>query len=156
MKKEKEPEIKVVTKNRKVHQHFFVMESFEAGISLYGHEVKSLRQGKISIEEGVVRIEKDEILLMNVHIPPYSHLSHVEYNPTRTRKLLMHREEIVRIYGQVQSKGLALVPLEIYFKRGYAKVAIGLAKSKKGSDRREELKRRDAEREAQRSGVRLR
>lgn len=135
--------IKTITKNRRVHQRFSILESFEAGISLYGHEVKSLRSGHASIEEGVVRIENGEIFLLNVHIPPYAHLSHVEYQPTRTRKLLMHRQEIQKLLGQVQTKGLTLVPLELYFKRGIAKLAVGLAKGKKMEDRREEIKKRD-------------
>ena len=151
MKKEKDPEIKIITRNRKAHQKFSILESFEAGISLYGHEVKSLRQGKASIEEGLVRIDRGEIFLFNVHIPPYSHLRDIEYQPTRTRKLLMHKKEIEKLYGQVQKKGLTLVPLEIYFKRGKAKLALGLAKGKKTEDRREELKKRDVERDIRRA-----
>jgi SsrA-binding protein len=150
LKKEKDPEVKVITRNRKVHQRFSVLEAFEAGISLFGHEVKSLRTGKASIEESVVRLDRGEIFLFNAHIPPYSHLSHVEYVPTRSRKLLMHRREIDRLEGQVRTKGLTLVPLELYFKRGVAKVSVGLAKGKKASDRRQEIKKREAEREIRR------
>ena len=150
-------EIKIVTRNRKVHQRFSILESLEAGISLYGHEVKSLRSGKASIEEGLVRLEKGEIFLFNVHIPPYPHLSHVNYLPTRTRKLLMHSKEIERLNSQVQSKGLTLVPLELYFKKGLAKVSIGLAKGKKGRDRREEMKKRETERTIKRNfSIRIR
>lgn len=144
-------EIKVVATNRKARQRFFVLESFEAGISLYGHEVKSLRFGKVSIEESFAQISNHEIFLLNTHIPPYSHLSHIEYEPTRTRKLLMHKREINRISTETQAKGLTLVPLEIYFKNGVAKVAIGLAKGKKTVDRREEIKKREVERAIRRN-----
>lgn len=151
MKKENDSEIKIITKNRKAHQRFSILESFEAGLALHGHEVKSLRQGKASIEESLIRIDGGEIFLFNAHIPQYSHLTHVEYHPTRTRKLLMHRREIDRLFGQVQTKGLTLIPLEIYFKRGKAKVAVGLAKGKKTEDRREEIKKRDVERDIRRA-----
>ena len=150
MKKEKEPEIKIIAKNRKAHQRFFVVEAFEAGVSLFGHEVKSLREGKASLDEGLVRIDRGEIFLMNVHIPPYSHLTHVDYVPTRTRKLLMHRKEIDRLSGQVQAKGLTMVPLELYLKKGKVKLGLGLVKGKKTEDRREELKKRDVERDIRR------
>ena len=129
---------------------FTILEAFEAGISLFGHEVKSLRGGKASIEEGLVRIDRGEIFLMNVHIPPYAHLSHVEYQPTRSRKLLMHRSEIDRLDSQAQAKGLTLIPLELYFKNGKVKVTVGLAKGKKTADRREEIKKRESEREIRR------
>ena len=102
------------------------------------------------MDEGLVRVDKGEAYLFNVHIPPYEHLSHVEYNPTRSRKLLLHRQEIDKIEDQVKTKGLALVPLELYFKKGIAKVAVGLAKGKLDSDRREEIKKRDTDREIRR------
>lgn len=130
---------------------FSILESFEAGIVLYGYEVKSLRAGRVSIEEAVVRAENGEMFLYNVHIPPYSHLSHVDYKPTRTRKLLMHRKEIEHLAGQTQSKNLTLVPLELYFKKGIAKVCVALAKGKKMADRREEIKKRETDREIRRS-----
>ena len=152
-KKEKEDSIKVVARNRRAHQRFTILEALEAGIVLLGHEVKSLRQGKASIEESLVRIDKNEIFLFNTHIPPYAHLSHVLYNPARTRKLLLHRKEIDRLGREVQTQGMTLVPLEIYFKEGKAKVSVGLAKGKKTADRREEIKKREADR-AIRSKVR--
>ncbi len=126
------------------------MESFEAGLVLLGHEVKSLRSGKISLDEGLVRFDKGELFLFNVHIPPYEHLSHVEYEPTRTRKLLMHRKEIEKISSQAQVKGLALFPLEIYFKNGIVKVSVGMGKGKKDEDQREEIKKRDVDRDIHR------
>ena len=139
-----------IVQNKKAFHDYFIEQRFEAGIALHGHEVKSLRAGKSSIEEGLVRVDKGEIFLFNVHIPPYSHLSRVDYVPTRTRKLLMHKKEIERLGGQVQTKGLALVPLEIYFKKGIAKVSVGLAKGKRAIDRRDEIKKREAEREIRR------
>src|SRR3989344_1495048 len=146
-----EPSIQSISKNRKAHMRFTVLEAFEAGIVLKGFEVKSLRDGKVSLEEGVVRIDRVEAFLMNVHIPPYKHISHnVEYEPTRTRKLLMHREQINKISAQAQAKGLALFPLELYFKNGRAKVAVGMGKGKKAQDQREDIKKRDAEREIRR------
>src|SRR3989344_9581538 len=97
MPKSTEPDIKSVSKNRKAHMRFSILEAYEAGIVLHGYEVKSLREGKVSLEEGLVRIDKGEAYLMNVHIPPYRHLSHVEYEPTRTRKPLLHRGQIDKI-----------------------------------------------------------
>ena len=151
MPKPADPSIKSISKNRKAHMRFAVLEAFEAGIVLAGCEVKSLREGKVSLEEGLVRIDKGEAYLMNVHIPPYKHLSNVEYNPTRTRKLLLHRQQIDKISAEAQAKGLALVPLELYFKNGRAKVTVGLAKGKRQEDRREEIKKRDVEREMRRA-----
>ncbi|OGR89046.1 MAG: SsrA-binding protein [Elusimicrobia bacterium RIFCSPLOWO2_01_FULL_60_11] len=151
MPKSTEPDIKSVSKNRKAHMRFSILEAYEAGIVLHGYEVKSLREGKVSLEEGLVRIDKGEAYLMNVHIPPYRHLSHVEYEPTRTRKLLLHRGQIDKIDEEIRTKGLALVPLELYFKDGRAKVTVGLAKGKKDQDRREEIKKRDVERDIRRA-----
>jgi SsrA-binding protein len=151
MKKKEAPLIQTITKNRKAHMRFAVLEAFEAGIVLHGYEVKSLRAGRVSIEEGLVRADRGELFLMNVHIPPYSHVSHMDVDPLRTRKLLMHAKEIDRLSSEVQVKGLALIPLELYFKNGMAKVTVGLAKGKKSEDRREEIKKREADREISRA-----
>lgn len=148
--KKKEPVIQVITRNRKAAMRFFIVETYEAGIALYGHEVKSLRQGRANIEESLVRVDAGQMTLFNAHIQPYSHLAHVAAEPARTRRLLMHRAEIDRLGSQVQTKGMTLIPLELYFKNGIAKVKVGLAKGKKTEDRREELKKRDAEREIRR------
>jgi len=144
------PALKTISKNRKLHQRFSVLEALEAGISLYGYEVKSLRAGRASIEEGVIKILHGEAVLMGVHIPPYEKLSHVDYDPIRSRKLLLHRREINKLEGQVMTKGLTILPLELYFKNGVAKVTVGLVKSKNVKDRREEIKRKDSDREIQR------
>ncbi|OGR82657.1 MAG: SsrA-binding protein [Elusimicrobia bacterium RIFCSPLOWO2_01_FULL_64_13] len=146
------PDVKIIARNRKSREKFTILESFEAGIELLGYEVKSLRLGRISIDEGVVRIDRGQMLLMNVHIPPYNYSSHIEIDPVRTRRLLMHRDEIDRLEVQVRTKGAALIPLEIYFKKGYAKVSVGLGKGKKFRDRREEIKKRESERETRSRG----
>lgn len=152
-RKEKEPVIKSIAKNRKAHQRFAIIEALEAGLALKGHEVKSLRQSKVSIEEGLVRVNGGEIFLFNVYIAPYSHYSYKDIEPTRTRKLLMHRSEITRLSMEAQRQGMTLIPLEIYFKNGRAKVTVGLAKGKKDQDRREDIKKRDTEREIRRKYV---
>ncbi|MBI2118873.1 MAG: SsrA-binding protein SmpB [Elusimicrobia bacterium] len=146
----KENSIKTISRNRRAHLRFTILESLEAGIVLHGYEVKSLREGKAQIEDGLVRIQNGEIFLMNAHIAPYAHLAHADYNPTRTRKLLLHKTEINRLYNKMQLKDFTLVPLEVYFKNGKAKLAIGLAKGKKREDRREEIKKREVEREIRR------
>ncbi len=150
MAKKEESNIKIISQNRKARQRFAILEIFEAGISLFGHEVKSLRRGSANIEEGFVRIDGNQIYLMNVYIPPYPQYTLGEYEPTRTRKLLMHRKEIDHLNSELQLKGCTIVPTELYFKRGIAKVQIGLAKGKKTEDRREEIKKRETDREIRR------
>ncbi|OVE76969.1 SsrA-binding protein [bacterium F11] len=152
-KKQKDPDpIKTVARNRRALAKFAILESLEAGMVLTGPEVKSLRGGKVNMQEGFVRLEKDEAFLWNVHINPYAQGSlHVEQVPTRTRKLLLKRSEISRLIGKTTTKGLTLVPLEMYFnKKGKAKVKIGLARGKKAPDRREDIKKRELNREMRR------
>lgn len=144
------PQLKIVSTNRRARHRFIILESYEAGISLFGHEVKSLRLGRASLDEGTVRIENGEIFLLNVHISPYAHLAHIPYEPARSRKLLMHKKEIERLYGEVKTKNVALIPLEIYFKNGIAKVSVGVVKTKKREDRREELQKKAVERDIRR------
>ncbi len=143
--------IKIISRNRRAHQKFTILESLEAGLMLYGYEVKSLRQGRISIDESFVDSDKGEMFLNNAHIPPYEHISHIDYNPTRKRKLLLHRKEIDRLFSRMQTERVSLIPLELYFKKGMAKVSIGLGKGKKTEDRREELKKRDTDRDIRRN-----
>jgi SsrA-binding protein len=144
--------VKVVARNRRAEFKYHILETFDAGLALTGPEVKSLRVGKANLEDGFGRVDGDEIFLWNVHIAPYEQGSrHVVQEPTRRRKLLLHRTEINRILGKLTVKGLALIPLEIYFgKSGYAKVKIGLAKGKTGPDRREDIKKKDLQREMRR------
>jgi SsrA-binding protein len=141
------PEIR----NKKAYHDYEILEKIEAGIELKGSEVKSLREGKASIKEAYVRIENGEVFLVNAHISPYTHGGLFNHDPKRKRKLLLHKREIKRLAGKVQERGLTIVPLRIYFnKRGWAKVEIALVKGKKKHEKREAIKRREAEREIQR------
>ena len=143
--------IKIVTQNRKAHHDYFIIEIYEAGISLTGPEVKSLRNGRANLTDSYGRIEKEEAFLFNAHISAYDPAYEKEYEPTRTRKLLLHKREIKKLLGRVREKGLTLVPLEIYFKNGKAKVALALVKGKKTYDKRDALRKRDIERETRRT-----
>ena len=136
--------------NRKAAHDFFLFEKFEAGICLLGSEVKSIREGKINLKESFVRIEKDEAFLHNCHISPYSRIQgYAAIDPTRYRKLLLKRPEINRLLGQSRQKGYAIVPLQVYLKRGLVKVEIALAKGKKQFDKRDAIKKRIHDRESQ-------
>lgn len=141
--------MKVVATNRAARHNYFILETYEAGMVLEGCEVKSLRAGMASLKESFARVEGGEVYLDNCHINPYVHASDEGYNPTRRRKLLLHKRQILRLFGKVSEKGLALIPLRIYFKAGKAKVEIALAKGKRLYDKREELKRRAAQREVE-------
>jgi SsrA-binding protein len=143
---------KFVATNRRAHAKYEILETLEAGLVLTGPEVKSLRAGAVHLQEGFARMDGEKATLWNVHIAPYSMGSlHVQQDPTRTRTLLMNRKEILKWMGKTMSKGLTIVPLEIYFnKRGYAKVTLALAKGKRGPDRREEIKKQTIRREMQR------
>jgi SsrA-binding protein len=140
-----------VIKNPKAFHDYFIEETFEAGLALYGTEVKSLREGKINLKESFARVEKEEVFLYNCHISPYSHGNISNHNPTRTRKLLLNKGEIQRLLGKTQQKGLTLVPLKIYFKKGWAKVELALAKGKKNYDKRETDAKRSAQREIEKA-----
>jgi SsrA-binding protein len=148
MKEEKDPR-KIVATNRRAPGKYEILDTLEAGIVLTGPEVKSLRAGGVNLQDGFARVDGEQAYLWNVHIAPYSHGSlHVEQNPTRTRKLLMNRKEILKWMGKTTVKGLTIVPLEIYFNRkGIAKVKLALARGKAGPDRREDIKRRTIDRE---------
>lgn len=142
---------RVAAENRKARHDYFILETYEAGIALKGTEIKSIRAGKVNLKDSFARIEKGEVLLYNVHISPYEHGNRENHEPLRTRKLLLHRREINRLVGKTQEKGLALIPLRIYFKRGLAKVELALAKGKKLYDKREALAEREARREMERA-----
>jgi SsrA-binding protein len=142
------PEIK----NKKAYFDYEILEKYEAGIALKGSEVKSLREGKANIRDAFVRIEDGEAYLFNSYIAPYNHGGLFNHEPTRRRKLLLHKREIKRLAGKVSEKGLTIVPLRIYFnERGKAKVEIALVRGKKKYDKREAIKRRELEREAQKA-----
>jgi SsrA-binding protein len=137
---------KIIATNRKATHDYFILEKYEAGIVLKGTEVKSIRQGKVNLRDSFARIIKGEIFLMNMHISPYTHGNVFNHDPLRDRKLLMHKKEIARLAGKVAQKGLALVPLTLYFKDGRVKVELALVKGKKLYDKREDIKKRDLQR----------
>jgi SsrA-binding protein len=144
-----------IARNKRARHDYHILESWEAGIVLTGTEVKSLREGKAAITDAYAIVKDGEVFLLNLHIPPYEKGNQFNHEPTRTRKLLLHRKEIRRLIGAVERQGLTLIPLELYFKRGIAKVALALGKGKKLHDKRETERRRAAEREMARA-VRVR
>jgi len=137
--------------NRRAHHEFLIEETFEAGIVLLGSEIKALREGKANLKDSYGRIEGDEVWLWNAHISPYGPASQFGHEPTRSRKLLLHRSEIARLNGKVKERGLTLVPLRLYFKNGRAKVELALARGKKQHDKRESIKEREVQREIDRA-----
>lgn len=146
-----EKPIKVVTENRKARHDYFIEETYEAGIALTGTEVKSLRGGKANLKDSYAQVEGGEMFLFNMHISPYEQGNRYNVDPTRARKLLLHKSEINRLFGKVKQQGLTLVPLKVYFVRGRAKVELALAKGKKLYDKRDALAAKDAQREVERS-----
>lgn len=145
-----------VVRNRKARHLYHVLETYEAGIVLFGAEVKSVRAGKVSIRESYGAVEKGEAYLVHMDIAPYENRGFVEHDRKRRRKLLLHKREIRRLTGKVREKGYTLVPLRVYFRRGFAKVELGLARGKTHGDKRQSLKRREAEREVEREMARRR
>lgn len=137
----------LIADNRKAHFDYHVLETFEAGVQLLGTEVKGIREGKASLRDAYARIDKGEVWLFNVHINPYSHRGYVDHDPKRKRKLLLHAQEIRKLIGKTTERGLTLVPLRMYFKRGRVKVAIALVKGKQAHDKRETLRKREVDRE---------
>jgi SsrA-binding protein len=136
-----------IAENRKAHHDFHLLETFEAGIVLLGTEVKAIREGRVNLRDSYARVEDGEVFLYNVNISPYSHRGYAEHEPLRRRKLLLHREEIRKLIGKTVEKGMTLVPVRFYFKNARVKVAVSLAKGKKEYDKRETIKRREADRE---------
>ena len=142
--------LETVARNKKAYHDYFVLESFEAGIELFGTEVKSVRQGKVNLKDAWCSIEKGEIYVNGMHISPYEFGNIFNRDPMRKRRLLMHKREINRLYGTLKQQGLTLIPLSAYFNRGRLKIQVGLCKGKKNYDKRESIARKDAEREAAR------
>ena len=142
--------IKLVANNKKAYHDYFIDETYEAGISLAGTEVKSLRMGKCSIKESYIQIKDGEIYIYGMHISPYEKGNIFNRDPLRTRKLLMHKQEIRKLEGKASEKGYTIVPLKVYFKDSLIKVEIGLARGKKLYDKRQDIAQKDAKREAQR------
>ncbi|BBB48476.1 SsrA-binding protein SmpB [Pelolinea submarina] len=145
---------KIVAKNRKAKFEYFLLENYEAGISLKGSEIKSIRAGQISIAEAYVQITEEEAWLINAHIAPYDPASRENHDPLRKRRLLLHKNEIYEIWQAVRSKGLTVIPTEVYLSNGLAKLNIALAKGKKLYDKRQEIAKRDYQRDLDREGKR--
>jgi SsrA-binding protein len=149
MKPAKEPHSAPIAQNRKAWHDYFIDEKYEAGLALKGWEVKSLRAGRAQIKEGYVMLERGELWLVGAHFSPLPQAStHVQPDPTRARKLLLHAHEIQKLIGLVERRGYTLMPLSIYWKNGRAKLEFGLARGKKAWDKREDIKKREADREA--------
>ncbi len=144
---QKEPAEKLIAANRKAYHDYFILDKFEAGIVLLGTEVKAAREGRMNLKDSYAAVRQGEAFLMNCHIGPYSHGNRENRDPTRTRKLLLHAREIRRLAGKVQEKGLTLVPLRAYLKRGRIKVELGVARGKKLIDKRETERRKEIDRE---------
>ncbi len=142
--------IKVVATNRKAKFEYFLLEHFEAGISLRGSEIKSIRAGQISLKEAYVRVDGKEAWLMDAHIAPYMQANRFNHDPRRPRRLLLHKREIRKLWDAVRQKGVTIIPTRVYLKNGRAKVEIALARGKKLHDKRHAIAKRDAERELQR------
>lgn len=140
---------RMIANNKKARYDYFIEDTYEAGISLHGTEVKSLRMGKCSIKESFVRIEKGEVYVYNMHISPYEKGNIFNRDPLRVKKLLLHKYEINKIAGQMAQKGYTLVPLNVYFKGSLVKVEIGLARGKKLYDKRQDIAKKDQRREAE-------
>jgi len=138
---------KNIAENRKAFHDYHILETFEAGIVLVGTEVKSIREGSANLRDSFARVEDGEVWLYNVHINPYSHRGYTDHEPTRRRKLLLHRQAVRKLIGKTVEKGLTLVPTRLYFKNGHVKVALALARGKQAHDKRETIKRREADRE---------
>ncbi len=139
---------KVVATNKKAFHDYFILERLEAGISLLGTEVKAIREGRLNLKDSYAMVQSGETFLFNCHISPYSHGNRENHDPTRSRKLLLHMREIRKLIGKTQEKGLTLVPLRVYLKKGRVKVELGVARGKKLIDKRETERRKEADREA--------
>lgn len=141
---------KVVATNRKAKHEYFLLETYEAGLVLKGSEIKSIRAGQISLSQAYVTTDGREIWLVNAHIAPYNEANRFNHDPLRQRKLLLHSSEIRKLYEKVKQKGATIIPLRVYLKEGLAKIEIALAKGKKHYDKRDEIAKRDAQREIDR------
>lgn len=142
---------KLIAQNKKARHDYTIIDTMEAGIVLQGTEIKSIRNARINLKDGFVRIRNGEAFLYNVHISPYEQGNLFNHEPLRTRKLLLHKKQIARLVGETKNTGITIVPLKVYIKDGYAKVLIGLAKGKKQYDKREDLKKKDVDRQISRT-----
>ncbi len=142
---------RLIANNKKARFDYFIEDTYEAGIALHGTEVKSLRMGKCSVKESFIRLEKGEVYIYNMHISPYEKGNIFNKDPLRVRKLLLHKQEINKLSGQIMQKGYTIVPLEVYFKGDLVKLSIGLAKGKKLYDKRQDIAKKDQRREAEKN-----
>ncbi|MCI8513250.1 MAG: SsrA-binding protein SmpB [Lachnospiraceae bacterium] len=142
--------VKLIANNKKAYHDYFIEDTYEAGISLAGTEVKSLRMGKCSVKESFIRVDRGEVYVYNMHISPYEKGNIFNKDPLRVRKLLLHRGEINKMAGKMAQKGYTLVPLKVYFRGSLVKVEVGLAKGKKLYDKREDIAKKDRRRESER------
>ncbi len=149
MAKAPKENVKLIANNKKAYHDYFIEDKYEAGISLAGTEVKSLRQGKCSIKESFIRIEKGEVFIYGMHITPYEKGNIFNKDPLRVKKLLLHKYEINKMEGKIAEKGYTLVPLQVYFRGSLVKVELGLAKGKKLYDKRQDIAKKDQKREAE-------
>lgn len=146
-KDEREKAQRLIADNRKARHDYHILETYEAGVALLGTEVKAIREGRVNLRDSYARTDGGEVWMMNVHISPYSHRGYADHAETRQRKLLLHRHEIRKLIGRTAEKGLTLVPLQMYFKKGRVKVLVGLARGKQAHDKRETIRRREVDRE---------
>ena len=156
MSEDKSSGIKIICDNRKAGHHYFLEERFEAGIVLTGTEVKSLRDGKANLQDAYAIIKNGELFLINAHIAPYERGNRENHEPLRTRKLLVHRSELNKLFGKSEIRGFTLIPTKLYFKKGKAKVEVAIAKGKTGIDKRQTTKEREAKRELDKVAKRAR
>ncbi len=145
------PNDSVVARNRKAFHEYEILEKFEGGLVLVGPEVKSIRSGRVNLKDGYASLHGGELFLHNVHVSPYEAANRHNVDPTRARKVLLHRAQLRRLIGKAAEKGLTIVPLDLHFARGYAKVTLGLARGKRQHDKRDAIRRREMEREMQRA-----
>lgn len=142
---------KIVAQNKKAYHDYFIEDTYEAGIVLKGTEIKSIRAGRVNLKDSYARIEKGEVFLHNMHISPYEQGNRYNHDPLRTRKLLLHRAQINKLIGETKEAGYSLIPTKLYLKNGFAKVELALAKGKKKYDKREDMKRKEAQRDIERA-----
>jgi SsrA-binding protein len=138
---------RIIAENRKALHDYHILETFEAGVVLQGTEVKSIREGRVNLRDSYARVEAGEIFVYNIHISAYSNRGYADHEPTRRRKLLLHRQEIRKLIGKTVEKGMTLVPLRLYFKGGKIKLAISLARGKQEHDKRDAIRKREVDRE---------
>ena len=137
--------MKIISQNKKARHDYFIEETYEAGIKLMGSEIKSIRQGKVNLSDSYVTFKDGEAFILNMHISKYDYSNRYNHEETRTRKILLHKNEILKLFGKTREQGYAVIPLKVYLKEGLAKVEIGLAKGKKDYDKRQTLKEKDAQ-----------